>query len=387
MLLVQLFATGMQLLSKFILTNGTFVFALMTYRHIVAALCVAPFAFFFEGNIINKLNWSICFWLFVNALIGITAAMGLYYYGLKDTDATYAVYLLNLIPIVTFIFSAILRIETIGLNKRAGRIKCLGAMSCVAGALTTALYRGKSFYISPHHQLVSHFTIHESGAHRLRGSLMLLGSCFSYSAWYLLQFQVIKAFPQKYWATMLTCILACLQSAVIGLCIDSRASSWMLGWNLQLVTIVYSGALATAATFCLISWAVSKRGPTYPSMFNPLAVIFVAISEALLFGTAIYAGTLVGLLLIIMGLYSFLWGKNKEMKRSQPSPPNLEAEEEGNVAPDGYQLGQEVQTPISSLKITNATSLSSPPNFTNSIYPINASTNDGVHAETTYTSN
>ncbi|KAJ8748254.1 hypothetical protein K2173_000826 [Erythroxylum novogranatense] len=363
MLLVQLFATGMQLLSKFILTNGTFVFALMTYRHIVAALCVAPFAFFFEGNIINKLTWSISFWLFVNALIGITAAMGLYYYGLKDTDATYA---------------------TIGLNKRAGRIKCLGAMSCVAGALTTALYRGKSFCISPPHHLISHFTIHESGAHRLRGSLMLLGSCFSYSAWYILQFQVIKAFPQKYWATMLTCILACLQSAVIGLCIDSRASSWMLGWNLQLVTIVYSGALATAATFCLISWAVSKRGPTYPSMFNALAVIFVA---ALLFGTAIYAGTLVGLLLIIMGLYSFLRGKNKEMIRSQPSPPNLEAEAEGNVAPDGYQLGQEVQTPISSLKITNATSLSSPPNFTNSIYPINASTNDGVHAETTYTYN
>lgn len=48
MLLVQIFATGLQLLSKVILNQGIFVFALMTYRHIVAAFCVAPFAFYFD---------------------------------------------------------------------------------------------------------------------------------------------------------------------------------------------------------------------------------------------------------------------------------------------------------------------------------------------------
>ncbi|KAJ6976536.1 hypothetical protein NC653_028625 [Populus alba x Populus x berolinensis] len=46
-------ATGMQLLSKIILNNGTFVLALMTYRHIVAAVCMAPFAFYFESNEIS----------------------------------------------------------------------------------------------------------------------------------------------------------------------------------------------------------------------------------------------------------------------------------------------------------------------------------------------
>lgn len=48
MVMVQIFVTGMQLLSKVILREGTFIFALMAYRHIVAAICVAPFAFFFE---------------------------------------------------------------------------------------------------------------------------------------------------------------------------------------------------------------------------------------------------------------------------------------------------------------------------------------------------
>lgn len=39
----------------------------------------------------------------------ITAAMGLYYYGLRDTTATYATNFLNLIPVVTFVISSMLR--------------------------------------------------------------------------------------------------------------------------------------------------------------------------------------------------------------------------------------------------------------------------------------
>ncbi|TKY73995.1 WAT1-related protein [Spatholobus suberectus] len=48
MFLVQVFATGMQILSRVILVEGTFIFALIAYRHVVAAICVAPFAFYFE---------------------------------------------------------------------------------------------------------------------------------------------------------------------------------------------------------------------------------------------------------------------------------------------------------------------------------------------------
>lgn len=48
MLLVQVIATGLQLLSRVILNQGSFVFAYMFYRHLVGAVCVAPFALFWE---------------------------------------------------------------------------------------------------------------------------------------------------------------------------------------------------------------------------------------------------------------------------------------------------------------------------------------------------
>ncbi|KAM7504945.1 hypothetical protein LguiB_003849 [Lonicera macranthoides] len=320
MLLVQLFATGMQLLSKVILNQGIFVFALITYRHILAAFCVAPFAFYFDRGNFKKLSWLAFFWLFITALTGISMAMGFYYFGLRDTTATYATNFLNLIPIVTFFFSTVLRIEKLRLGTKVGKIKMVGAILCLTGALTMSLYKGKSFHISSH-QSTSHVNMKKASINQTRGTLFLVTSILSYGFWFIVQVKLFKVFPYKYCATLLVCIIASLQQLAIGLCIDRSKKAWKLGWNLQLITIFYSGALATAATFCLISWAIAQRGPTYPSMFNPIALILVAITGTLFLGEEITVGSLAGMSLVIVGLYSFLWAKNKEFKSMTRTPP------------------------------------------------------------------
>ncbi|XP_022140812.1 WAT1-related protein At1g43650-like isoform X2 [Momordica charantia] len=330
MLLVQLFATGMQLLSKLILNQGTFIFALMAYRHVVAALCVAPFAFFFDRSHANKFSWQVLFWLFLSAFTGITAAMGMYYYGLRDTTATYATNFLNLIPVVTFVISSVLGMEKVSVRRRAGKVKIVGAILCVGGALITVFYKGKGFHIG-HHAIAGHRDVAapavifneieaDAEAHWGRGTLLLLGSCFCYAAWFVVQVKLLKLFPSKYLATMLTCVIACIQSTALGLCLDRNKAAWTLGWDLQLLTILYSGALATAATFCLMTWAISIQGPTFPPMFNPVTLILVAISEGIILGEEIRVGNIVGTAVMVAGLYCFLWGKTKEMKKSSHLP-------------------------------------------------------------------
>ncbi|XP_041009940.1 WAT1-related protein At5g64700-like [Juglans microcarpa x Juglans regia] len=325
MIMVQLFAAGLQLLTRVILSQGTFVFAYMAYRHAVAAICVAPFAFYFERGNAKNLRWSVWFWLFLSALTGISMAMGLYNYGLRDTTATYATNFLNLVPITTFAFSTIAGIEKMGLNTRAGKLKTMGAIVCVAGALTASLYKGKAFHLNHHSLHDPHLVVKPSKAHWVRGTFLLVGSCFSYGAWFIIQVKLLKVFPSKFWATLLTCVMASIQSTVIGLCFDRSKTSWRLGWNLELITIVYSGALTTAATFCIITWIISLRGPTYPAMFNPLSLIFVALSEAIILGEAIRLGIILGMILIIFGLYSFLWGKRKEIKSAVQANPSSTA--------------------------------------------------------------
>ncbi|CAL0315595.1 unnamed protein product [Lupinus luteus] len=336
MLLVQLFATGMQLLSRVILVQGTFIFALIAYRHIVAALCVAPFALYFERGCAKKFTWSVWFWIFMSALVGMTMAPGLFYYGLRDTSATYSVNFLNLVPICTFLVSIICRMEKLSLQTWGGKAKSIGAILCVGGAIATSIYKGKEFYIGHigHHTQV---IVVEHKTHKLRGTLFLVGSCFSYTTWFILQVKLLKVFPFRYWGTMIACVMAAIISSIIGVCMDSSQASWRLQWNLELITIVYSGALATAATFCLLSWAITIKGPTYPPMFNPLALVFVAFSEAFFLGEPLKVGTLLGMVLIIMGLYSFLWGKRKE---TQFLPqPNVAAGEVASLAtePAGVQ--------------------------------------------------
>ncbi|KAK9292596.1 hypothetical protein L1049_020570 [Liquidambar formosana] len=262
-------------------------------------------------------------------------AMGFFYYGLRDTTATYATNFLNLIPVVTFVFSTIAGMERLGVHTGMGKIKIAGAMLCLAGALTTSLYKGKAFHLGHRSTAQHHTKVKTTKPNLKRGSFFLSCSVLSYAAWFIVQVKLFKVFPSKYWATMLTCIIASIQSTVIGLCLDRRKSAWQLGWNLQLVTIMYSGTLATAASFCLISWAVANRGPAYPPMFNPVSLILVAILEALLFGGEIRLGSLVGMAMIIVGLYSFLWGRKNE-SRSLP-PPNV-AGEVTTVVPESTGL-------------------------------------------------
>uniref|UniRef100_A0A0A8XVY6 WAT1-related protein n=1 Tax=Arundo donax TaxID=35708 RepID=A0A0A8XVY6_ARUDO len=49
-------------------------------------------------------------------------------------------------------------------------------------------------------------------------------------------------------------------------------------------------------------------------MFNSLSLIITTVMDSLLLGTNIYLGSLLGTLLIIVGLYAFLWGKRKELQ-------------------------------------------------------------------------
>ncbi|WOG96974.1 hypothetical protein DCAR_0416313 [Daucus carota subsp. sativus] len=200
-------------------------------------------------------------------------ATGLYYYGLRDTTATYATNFLNLIPITTFIFSTILS-----------------------------------------HRDAHPLLVRKAKPDYLHGSMFLVGSVLSYGLWFIFQVKLFKVFPCKYLSTMLICITAAVQQVVVGLCIDHSKSSWRLGFDLHLITILYSGAFATAATFCLVSWAVAERGPTYPSMFNPLSLITIAIVEAIFMHEELKLGSLIGMLVIIIGLYAFLGAKNKEFK-------------------------------------------------------------------------
>ncbi|XP_006662207.1 WAT1-related protein At5g64700-like [Oryza brachyantha] len=321
MVLVQLFSVVLVLLSKLALGAGMRPFALLAYRNLVGAVAVAPLAFVFERKhrkIPGIVEWC---WISLNATFGVILSMGLYYYGLQSTSATYSVIFLNMIPIVTSIVATIFRVEKLVLRNWPGKAKLLGIITCVGGTMVVSFYKGKLL----HHPWPSHllkFHSHdESGPHAyhrnmVAGTLFLCGSCLGYAFWFIIQVRLAKVFPSRYWATTLTCLSGSLQAFVIGILINPTKSVWTIKWNLQLLTVVYSGVFNTGVSFVLMSWAVKHRGPIYPSMFNSLSLIAMVIMDSVLLGTSIFLGCILGTSFIIVGLYAFLLGKGTELKQA-----------------------------------------------------------------------
>ncbi|KAK1694218.1 hypothetical protein QYE76_010915 [Lolium multiflorum] len=313
MVLIELFTTGQMLLTKVVVDAGLFVFALLTYRFFLGAALVVPLAMIFERGKLKELKLKAFIWIFTSALVGFTIP-GLYYIGLGDTSPGYAINFYNIIPIATFILAVLCRKEPLDMRTLVGNIKVAGTLVCVGGTLVISLYKGKVLHLWPTN-IIGYYPKADGskiGHHHVRGTVLLITSCLSLAVWYTVQAQMLKVFPYKYWSTVCTCFVGSIQMAVVGVIMNREKATWELKWNMSLLTIVYSAILNTAAKFVMISWVVTKRGPTYPSMFCAVSVFFTTVLDSLLLGHDLSVGSILGMFMILAGLYLFLWGKRKE---------------------------------------------------------------------------
>lgn len=49
-------------------------------------------------------------------------------------------------------------------------------------------------------------------------------------------------------------------------------------------------------------------------MFHPLSIVIAAVLGTIFLGDVLYLGSLVGSIIIVMGFYSVMWGKAKEVE-------------------------------------------------------------------------
>ncbi|CAN6203318.1 unnamed protein product [Urochloa humidicola] len=313
MVLVQLFQTGLVLLSKVVIGHGMLVFALVTYRSAFGAAFLLPFALICERDKWrDMMNWRVSRWIIFNGFIGYAVPINLYYNGLQDTTSSYAIIFLNIIPLITFILSVTFKMERLQLATLNGSLKIVGVLASVGGTMVITLYKGNELHLWNSILQYHKNEQTEVATNHLRGTILLVASSFAYACWYLIQSKVHKVYPYKYWSSMATCLVGGSMTAFVGVIVRRDWDAWKLGWNLKLLTVVYSGGLATAGKYSLNSWVVAKRGPAYPLMFSPLSLVFTVVLGSILLGDNITVGSLLGTTMVIAGLYIFLWAKSKD---------------------------------------------------------------------------
>ncbi|CAI9109088.1 OLC1v1008830C2 [Oldenlandia corymbosa var. corymbosa] len=318
---IQALYTGMQLISKVALNVGLKSYILVFYRQAIATIFLAPIALFLEWKTAPSLTFMAFFKIFMLSLFGITLSWNLNTLALQYTSATLASAAVSTIPVFTFILAVILRMEK--LNKRTvpGIIKIIGIVICLGGALTIAFFNGPPYLrlLMNDHIFKNHSQKQDRGQNAttstttwIKGVVLMLISYLFWSSWLLFQGSMIKSFPSRLLCTTFQSFFSAIQCFIIAISLERNPNEWKLGWNIKLISVAYCGIVISGLTFHLQAWVVDNKGPVFQAIWTPLGLISTVCSAAVLFGLIISLGSILGAVLMVVGLYCVLWGKIKE---------------------------------------------------------------------------
>ncbi|KAH9329431.1 hypothetical protein KI387_001539 [Taxus chinensis] len=318
---------GMNIITKVSLNHGMSHFVLVVYRHAVATAVLAPFAFFLERKVRPKLTFFIFCQIFALGLLGPVIDQNFYYLGLKYTSPTFGCAMSNLLPAMTFILALIFRMEKVKIREIRSQAKILGTILCVGGAMLMTLYKGGIVpmpWSSHHHSSKADAaSSHDSDADWIKGCLCLIVATLAWASLFVLQASVLNKYSAQLSLATLICFLGTLQSAAITLAVERRPSAWAIGWDMNLLTAVYSGVVASGIAYYVQGLCMRLKGPVFATAFSPLMMIIVAIMDSIILSQSIFAGSVAGGVLIVVGLYGVLWGKVKDSKISTPAQESM----------------------------------------------------------------
>ncbi|MBA0820786.1 hypothetical protein Gohar_021767 [Gossypium harknessii] len=333
-LLVHALSSGMILLSKAVFNMGMNISVFVFYRQVAGTIFMVPFAMKTRQATFNTdllQNFYACFAgvtiRFINFLLNfrITLTLNIYGVALIYTSASLGAATINCIPVITFAFAVLLRqqeyrMEKVRVKTVPGIAKVAGIVVCMAGVVTLAFYKGPAlkppFHLHnfrPHSGAQDGDHDHASSAKNwIIGCFLLLASCICWALWLVLQAHILKSYPSKLTFTSIQCLSSAVQSFIVAIALERDPRQWKLGWNFRLLAVVYCGIFVTGVAYYLQAWVIAKKGPVFHAVMIPLNLIMTSLGSVFLLGETINLGSVLGAIMLVISLYSVLWGKSKE---------------------------------------------------------------------------
>ncbi|CAI9109092.1 OLC1v1008834C1 [Oldenlandia corymbosa var. corymbosa] len=323
---IQALYAGMHIISKVALNVGLKSYILVFYRQALATMFLAPIALFLEWKTAPPLTFMAFFKMCILSLFGITLSWNVNTLALQYTSATLSAAAVSTIPVFTFFLAVLFRMEKLNGRTIPGIIKIFGILICQGGAITIAFYKGPPYLrlLMHNHLLKIHSkegdqgqNIASSSTTWVKGVFLMLVSYLFWSSWLLFQGKVLEIFPSRLLCTTFQSFLSAIQCFLIAIALERNPNEWKLGWNVKLLSVTYCGIVISGITFFLQAWVVQKKGPVFQAIWTPLTLICTAFAAAILFGQILSLGSVLGAILLVVGLYCVLWGKLKEQSKDK----------------------------------------------------------------------
>ncbi|GAU24132.1 hypothetical protein TSUD_83670 [Trifolium subterraneum] len=220
-----------------------------------------------------KMTWRVFNLSLLSGLFAGLLFQNLFYGALVLAQATLVSAIYNLVPSITFVLAVSFGLEKLNWGAATGKAKVAGTILGLAGALLLIFYKGFEFDIWP--------------------------------------FAINLLDPNKSQTEHVTDTT----SELLGFIVERDLNEWKLGWDVRLITVTFSGILASGVMLLVMAWVVQTKGPLYASAFNPLMLLFVAFVASMILDEKLNLGSILGGALIVCGLYTVLWGKGFIVER------------------------------------------------------------------------
>ncbi|OAY62722.1 WAT1-related protein [Ananas comosus] len=141
----------------------------------------------------------------------------------------------------------------------------------------------------------------------------------------------LKRYPAQLSLTTWVCIVGGAQSAIFTAFIEHKPSAWAIGFDIKFWCIIYSAVVCSGLILFIQLWCTKEKGPVFVTMFNPLSTVMVAMLAYFIFGEKLHTGSIIGGIIVVGGLYTLLWGKDRDQEAREKSEGNsdLAYEEQG----------------------------------------------------------
>ncbi|CAA7037267.1 unnamed protein product [Microthlaspi erraticum] len=316
----------MSIIAKYALDSGLSPRIFVAERLAIASLILTPLALIFERNTRPPMTVKVFAQILTMSMFEPLLEQNLYYSGMQYTTPTFTSGMFNLLPAITFAMACVFRFEKVAIHCHRGRAKLLGTCVAVGGAMIMTFWRGHAIplpWTSEDSEKIH--TYEKFAKDYVKGGLMLVSSCLSWSFYMMIQANVVASYQAKLSLTALICIMGTIGSTFTA-CIWERNTpkAWKIRPDVALLASLYGGCFS-AATVYLLSWMVKKKGPVFVSIFNPLNLIATAVISSVVLSEQLFVGRIIGSFVIILGISSVLWGKMGEQSPlPQPPPPQPE---------------------------------------------------------------
>lgn len=318
MISLQFGYAGMNIITKISLNGGMSHYVLVVYRHAIATAVIAPFAFFFERKAQPKITFPVFMQIFVLGLLGPVIDQNFYYAGLKLTSPTFSCAMSNMLPALTFVMAIIFRMEKVDIKKVIYQAKVVGTIITVAGAMLMTLYKGplvEMVWSQHRHSNSGGGAAAKETSDRdwFIGCILLIIATLAWASLFILQKAALKTYSNHQLSlTSMVCFMGTLQAMAVTFVMEHKPSVWSIGWDMNLLAAAYAGIVTSSISYYVQGLVMKTKGPVFATAFSPLMMIIVAIMGSFILAEKIYLGGVIGSVIIVVGLYSVLWGKYKE---------------------------------------------------------------------------